>query len=73
MELATLLEHIASRSTDWTDFLSHFPVDPARLQAARCLWATFWLTLLRPNGPSSQRNPPGTADLQAERLLTLLR
>lgn len=72
MELATLLEHIASRSTDWTDFLSHFPVNPARLQAARTLWATFWLTLLRPDGPSAHRNPPGTAELQATRLLGLL-
>ncbi|MDX6280170.1 MAG: hypothetical protein QOH03_1241 [Kribbellaceae bacterium] len=72
LELASLLEHIASRSTDWTTFLTHFPVNPNRLQTARRLYATFWLTLLRPNGPSTHRNPPSTADLQAERLLALL-
>ncbi|MFI5711577.1 phosphotransferase family protein [Kribbella sp. NPDC051620] len=72
IELANLVEHIASRATDWTGFLEHFPVDPARLQAARRLYATFWLTLLRPDGPSSRRNPPGTAELHAKRLLNLL-
>jgi aminoglycoside phosphotransferase (APT) family kinase protein len=72
LELANLLEHIASRSTDWSTFLTHVPVNPDRLRTARCLWATFWLTLLRPNGPSTHRNPPGTAKQQAKRLLTLL-
>jgi aminoglycoside phosphotransferase (APT) family kinase protein len=72
LELASLLEHIASRSTNWTNFLTHFPVNPARLQAARRLYATFWLTLLRPNGPSAHRNPPKTPPQQAKRLLALL-
>jgi hypothetical protein len=29
--------------------------------------------LIGPGGPSADRNPPGTADHQARRLLTLLR
>jgi aminoglycoside phosphotransferase (APT) family kinase protein len=72
LELANLVEHISARETDWTDFVRRFSIDPARFAAARCLWATFWLTLLRPGGRSSDRNPPGTAESQAERLMTLL-
>jgi hypothetical protein len=34
--------------------------------------ALFWLLMLLPGGPASTRNPPGTLDLQASRLLTLL-
>jgi hypothetical protein len=33
----------------------------------------FWLRLLLPGGPAERRNPPGTADIQAQRLLHLLR
>jgi thiamine kinase-like enzyme len=74
VELANLVEHIASRDNGnrWTAFLERFPVDPGRLRAARCLFAAFWLTLLRPGGVSADRNPPGTAELQAERVLGLL-
>jgi len=32
----------------------------------------FWLRLLLPGGRAHQRNPPDTADSQAERLLALL-
>lgn len=72
VELANLVEHLSARDTDWAEFVTRFPVDPARLAAARCVWATFWLTLLRPGGPSALRNPAGTAEKQAERLITLL-
>ncbi|WP_460658551.1 phosphotransferase family protein [Kribbella italica] len=73
VELANLVEHLASRGTDWRPFLSRYDVDAERLRAARRLFAAFWLTLIRPGGPSAHRNPPGTAEAQAERLLGLLR
>jgi aminoglycoside phosphotransferase (APT) family kinase protein len=73
VELANLVEHLASRGTDWKGFLAQYQVDAERLLSARRLWAAFWLTLIRPGGPSAHRNPPGTAELQAERLLSLLR
>jgi aminoglycoside phosphotransferase (APT) family kinase protein len=71
-ELANLVEHVASRGNEWTAFLERFAVKADRLRAARCLFATFWLTLLRPGGASAHRNPAGTAELQAERVLSLL-
>lgn len=72
IELANLVEHLASRSTDWNGLLDHYTVDAERLLNARRLFAAFWLTLIGPGGPSANRNPPGTAELQAERLLSLL-
>ncbi len=44
----------------------------ARLREPRRLAALFWLILLRPGGPASGRNPPGTPQRQASRLLALL-
>ncbi|WP_405063398.1 aminoglycoside phosphotransferase family protein [Kribbella sp. NBC_01505] len=72
VELANLLEHLAGRRTDWTPLLHRWPVDPSRLLTARTLWAAFWLGLIGPGGPSASRNPPGTAEAQAERLLGLI-
>ena len=72
VELANLVEHLASRETNWTNLLTHFPVDPKRLLTARRLWSAFWLTLISPGGPSHHRNPPGTAESQATRVLNLL-
>ncbi|GAA1543431.1 phosphotransferase [Kribbella lupini] len=72
VELANLVEHLASRGADWSGFLAQYQVDAERLLSARRLYAAFWLTLIRPGGPSAHRNPPGTAELQAERLLNLL-
>ncbi|GAB2606777.1 phosphotransferase [Kribbella endophytica] len=72
IELANLVEHLASRGTDWSGFLGKYTVDAERLLNARRLFAAFWLTLIGPGGPSANRNPPGTAGLQAERLLGLL-
>ena len=71
-ELANLVEHISARDTEWDEFVSRFRVDPQRFWAARCLWATFWLTLLRSGGSAAGRNPPGAVELQAGRLLFLL-
>ena len=38
----------------------------------RRLAALFWLIMLTPGRSSSNRNPPGTLQHQADRLLTLL-
>nr|BFE65137.1 hypothetical protein GCM10020063_096630 [Dactylosporangium thailandense] len=46
--------------------------DGDRLLDARRLYAILWLHALRPGGPAEHRNPPGTLDQQAERLLGLL-
>jgi Phosphotransferase enzyme family len=59
LELANLVEHMSSRDTDWDEFVNHFPVDGRRFRAARVLWASCWLTMLMPGGPSAHRNPPG--------------
>ena len=69
-EVAILIEHLSTRDSGLHPDL--FAVDPVRLLAARRLWAMFWLWRLLPGGPSADRNPPGTADLQAQRLLQLL-
>jgi Ser/Thr protein kinase RdoA (MazF antagonist) len=72
VELANLVEHLSGRDTDWTPLVRRFAPDSGRFHAARCLWAGFWLTLIAPGGPSAHRNPPGTAEAQAARVLTLV-
>ncbi|TDW18383.1 aminoglycoside phosphotransferase family protein [Kribbella kalugense] len=72
VEIANLVEHLAGRETDWTSLVRRFAVEPERFRAARCLWSGFWLTLIGPGGPSADRNPPGTAEAQAERVLRLV-
>ena len=77
-ELAVLVEHLSV----WPDgrlgteaFIAGFSLTSsqrARLAEYRRLSAMFWLLMLMPGGPASTRNPPGTLDLQASRLLTLL-
>jgi hypothetical protein len=71
-EVATLMEHLGARGTDWTEFATRFGVDQERLLEGRRLAAALWLHMLLPGGPSAHRNPPGTLELQAERLLDLL-
>jgi hypothetical protein len=77
-ELAVLTEHIAVWRDDLLDvesFLSGFGLPAtvlARLREYRRLMALFWLIMLLPGGPASRRNPPGTLDRQADRLLALL-
>jgi len=72
-EIAILAEHMSARDIEVSDLLAHFPaVDEQRLRAARRGWAMFWLRLLLPGGPAARRNPPGTAERQAARLLDLL-
>ncbi|MEU5591989.1 phosphotransferase [Streptomyces sp. NPDC020298] len=77
-ELAEITEHVSS----WVDhpldvpaFLGHFNLTPAetsRLRECRRLLALVWLFLLSFDDPDHPRNPPGTADRQADRLLELL-
>ena len=72
-ELAILVEHLSARDIEVHELATRFPaVDERRLRAARRVWAMFWLRLLLPGGPSARRNPPGTAESQAARLLALL-
>lgn len=77
-ELAEITEHVGS----WVDepldvhaFLERFdlaPAEVARLRECRRLLALVWLFLLAGDDPESPRNPPGTAERQARRLLDLL-
>jgi thiamine kinase-like enzyme len=77
-ELAVLVEHISA----WADaglsadvFLALFDLTAAeqvRVRAYRRLSALFWLMLLLPGSPAHHRNPPGTLERQAARLLLLL-
>ncbi|MEV6522627.1 phosphotransferase [Longispora sp. NPDC051575] len=71
IELADLVEHLEARATDWSGFLAGFDPDPDRLLAGRRLFAAFWLHLLLPGGRAAARNPPGTLERQAARVLTL--
>jgi Phosphotransferase enzyme family len=77
-ELADITEHVSA----WVDtefdvpaFLEHFdlrPAEAARLRDSRRLFALCWLRLLRLQAPPHPRNPPGTVEKQAQRLLDLL-
>jgi hypothetical protein len=71
-ELANLVEHLSARSVNTEALSRRFDSDPARFLAARRVWAMFWLRLLLPGGSSEGRNPPGTCDAQARRLMSLL-
>jgi Ser/Thr protein kinase RdoA (MazF antagonist) len=72
VELANLVEHLSWRATDPASLVRRFAPDRQRFQTARQLWAGFWLTLIGPGGPSADRNPPGTAEAQARRVLRLV-
>lgn len=77
-ELAEITEHVGSwveHPLDVPAFLSHFDLSPAetsRLRDCRRLLALVWLFLLAQDDPQHPRNPPGTPDKQADRLLELL-
>ncbi len=77
-ELAILTEHISAwsdASLDANEFLSLFGLtraEASRVHDFRRLSALFWLIMLRPGSTSSTRNPPGTLERQAQRLLELL-
>ncbi|MEQ4720021.1 phosphotransferase [Nonomuraea sp. B19D2] len=76
-ELAELTEHIShvDGHLDSDLLLAHLdltPAEAARVRGFRRLLALGWLLLLGPGGPATSRNPPGTLDRQAERVLRLL-
>ncbi len=56
-------------------FLALFDLTAAeqvRVREYRRLSALFWLMMLLPGSPAHRRNPPGTLERQAARLLHLL-
>lgn len=77
-ELADHVEHLAGRLNRIFDpdalveavGLSREEQD--RMRAFRPLWAAFWLAMLLPGNGGFRRNPPGTTEAQAARLLRLL-
>jgi aminoglycoside phosphotransferase len=77
-ELAIFTEHLSVHGHGQVaaeQALSHFDTgaaEQARIREYRRLLATFWLLMLLPGGPSHRRNPPGTLQRQAFRLLELL-
>jgi thiamine kinase-like enzyme len=77
-ELADFVEHIsvwAHGQVDAASFLSRFDLsadERRQVLVMRRLFAAFWLMMLIPGGRASQRNPAGTLELQAARMLTLL-
>ncbi|WP_223188174.1 phosphotransferase family protein [Streptomyces sp. TRM68416] len=77
-ELAEITEHVGSwveHPLDVPAFLGQFdlsPAETARLHECRRLLALVWLFLLARDDPEHPRNPPGTAEKQAGRLLELL-
>ncbi|MFI0720750.1 phosphotransferase family protein [Streptomyces sp. NPDC021224] len=77
-ELAEITEHVSAwsgRPLDVPALLARLDLTPAetvRLRACRRLLALVWLFLLAQDDPDDPRNPPGTADRQAARLLELL-
>ena len=77
-ELADFVEHItvwAHAGIDAEVFLDCFDlsaVERQRIKQLRRLVAAFWVMRLLPTGSASRRNPPGTHERQARRLLDLL-
>ncbi|MGW2593181.1 aminoglycoside phosphotransferase family protein [Streptomyces sp. NPDC001515] len=80
LELAEITEHVGS----WVDgepldaeaFLARFDLtagERSLLRDTRRLLALVWLFLLALDDPDHPRNPPGTVDRQAARLIRLLR
>jgi aminoglycoside phosphotransferase (APT) family kinase protein len=77
-EIAEITEHVSAwsvRPLDVPALLARIdltPAETARLRACRRLLALVWLFLLAQDDPANPRNPPGTAERQAARLLELL-
>ena len=74
-EIADTVEHLSV----WSDsgiaadaLLDRFalsPADQSRVGEYRRLWALFWLLMLLPGNPADRRNPAGTLERAAPRLL----
>ncbi|WP_436758713.1 phosphotransferase [Streptosporangium sp. V21-05] len=76
-ELAELIEHISQVDGifNGAGLLAHIDLtaaEAARVLAFRRLFAFSWMCMLGPDGPFSARNPKGTLERQAGRLLDLL-
>jgi thiamine kinase-like enzyme len=77
-ELADFVEHVtvwAHAGINAEAFLDRFDLRPGELQQItqlRPLFAAFWVMRLLPGGSAHHRNPPGTFERQASRLLDLL-
>ncbi|WP_329431174.1 aminoglycoside phosphotransferase family protein (plasmid) [Streptosporangium sp. NBC_01495] len=77
-ELAEIAEHISMwvrGAVDPSSLLELFDLSAAeqrRLKEFRRLFAFFWFLMLLPKSPAHPRNPAGTLQHQAERLLTLM-
>ncbi|GAA2103025.1 hypothetical protein GCM10009759_38030 [Kitasatospora saccharophila] len=77
-ELAETVEHVSAWAEGGLDagaFLARFGLSPAerlRLLECRRLFALLWLVFLTADASTAARNPPGTGERQALRLLDLL-
>jgi Ser/Thr protein kinase RdoA (MazF antagonist) len=77
-ELADFAEHItvwAHAGINAEAFLDRFDLSPGerpQITQLRRLFAAFWVMRLLPSGSACHRNPPGTLERQASRLLDLL-
>ena len=77
-ELADFVEHIsvwANAGIDADAFLGRFDLSAAergRVRLLRRVFGAYWVMRLLPGGISGRRNPPGTLERQASRLLDLL-
>jgi hypothetical protein len=77
-ELADFVEHVtvwAHAGIDAEAFLDRFDLNTGERQQIthlRRLFAAFWVMRLLPSGSAYYRNPPGTFESQASRLLDLL-
>lgn len=77
-ELAGVVEHASAcleRRLHTSSFLASFGLDPEQHQRVarhRRMFASFWLAMLLPGNDSWQRNPAGSTEQQARRVLELL-
>jgi aminoglycoside phosphotransferase (APT) family kinase protein len=77
-EVADLIEHVTVwlpsliQADDLIEALGFGEAERARLLRFRRLMAVFWLLMLLPGNPGHRRNPPGSAERQAQRVLWLL-
>jgi hypothetical protein len=77
-ELADFVEHVtvwAHAGIKAETFLDRFDLAPGERQQVtklRRLFAAFWVMRLLPGGSAHRRNPPGTFERQASRLLDVL-
>ena len=72
--LFVLVNGVLIALIDAEAFLGHFDLtaeERRRIRLLRPLFAAYWVMRLLPGGGSHDRNPPGTLERQASRLLDL--